>query len=56
MLFRSKGLSEAAKEILISKISLADLTEGRLHEGSYVSRILSKGKNNTFTVFKKEKD
>lgn len=53
---REKGLSEAAKEILISKISLADLTEGRLHDGSYVSRILSKGKNNTFTVFKKEKD
>ena len=49
---RKSGKSSAAKEILISKISLADLAESRLHEGSYVSRILSKGQNNDFLIFK----
>lgn len=45
---RKTGQSGAAKEILLSKISRRDLAEGRLHEGSYTARILSKGKDNSF--------
>ena len=39
---RETWISTAAKEILLSKINLQDIYNGRLGEGSYAARVISK--------------
>ncbi len=39
-------VSEAAKEILISKVTVQDIKSGTLSEGSFLSRVISKGLKN----------
>ena len=39
--------STAAKEILLSKVTVEDIQSGRLSEGSYLARVISKGLVNT---------
>lgn len=43
---RETWMSEAAKEILISRVSVEDIRRGRLGEGSFAAKILSKGNMN----------
>jgi len=40
---RENWTSEAAKEILLSRVTVADIRAGRLGEGSYTARVISKG-------------
>ena len=44
---RETGISEAAKEILLCKISFDDVKNGRLSAGSFVQRVISKAKLDT---------
>lgn len=43
---RETWTSDAAKEILVSKVTVQDICTGRLGEGSYVARVISKGTMN----------
>ena len=40
---RETWTSKAAKEILLSRVTVADIRRGKLGEGSYVARVISKG-------------
>ena len=39
--------SDAAKEILLSRVTVGDIKDGTLHEGSYAARVISRGLVNT---------
>ena len=43
---RETWVSEAAKEILLCKINLKDIYDGKLSEGSYTARVISKAQIN----------
>ena len=43
---RETWISEAAKEILLSKIKIQDIIDGQLSEGSYTARVISKAEIN----------
>ena len=44
---RDTWISTAAKEILLSKITVQDIYNGKIGECSYTSRVISKAKINT---------
>ena len=47
---KETGVSEAAKEILLCKITAEDIMSGTLSEHSYISRVISKARINTVSL------